>query len=91
LVTEKSRGFLYPLQIGCGFISDFDSIDGLLTEPACVLDLSTVKTASLGLSARSLSNPSDKTVLEAGDIVVLMGAQDSIRRATELLVDTKVE
>ena len=37
------------------------------------------------------SNPSDKTVLEAGDIVVLMGAQDSIRRATELLVDTKVE
>ena len=37
------------------------------------------------------SNPADKTVLEAGDIVVLMGAQDSIRRATELLVDTKVE
>ncbi|MYJ54139.1 MAG: TrkA family potassium uptake protein, partial [Nitrospira sp. SB0672_bin_25] len=37
------------------------------------------------------SNPSGKTVLETGDIVVLMGARDSIRRATELLVDTKVE
>lgn len=37
------------------------------------------------------SNPSDKTVLEAGDIVVLMGAKDPIRRAIGLLVDTKVE
>ena len=37
------------------------------------------------------SNPSDKTVLEAGDVVVLMGARDQIRRAIGLLVDTKVE
>ena len=37
------------------------------------------------------SNPSDKTVLEAGDVVVLMGAPDAIRRAIGFLVDTKVE
>ena len=37
------------------------------------------------------SNPSDKTVLEAGDVVVLLGARDQIRRAIGLLVDTKVE
>ena len=37
------------------------------------------------------SNPSDKTVLEAGDVVVLMGASDQIRRAIGLLVDTKAE
>ena len=37
------------------------------------------------------SNPSDKTVLETGDVVVLMGARDSIRRAIGFLVDTKVE
>lgn len=37
------------------------------------------------------SNPPDKTSLEAGDIVVLLGARDHIRRAIGLLVDTKVE
>ncbi len=37
------------------------------------------------------SNPSDKTVIEAGDIVVLLGAHAHIRRAIGLLVDTKVE
>ncbi len=37
------------------------------------------------------SNPSDKTVLEAGDIVVLLGGREPVRRAIGLLVDTKVE
>ena len=37
------------------------------------------------------SNPSDKTVLEAGDVVVLLGTRDHIRRAIGFLVDTKVE
>ncbi len=37
------------------------------------------------------SNPSDKTVLEAGDVVVLLGGREPIRRAIGLLVDTKVE
>ncbi len=37
------------------------------------------------------SNPSDKTVLEAGDVVVLLGGREPVRRAIGLLVDTKVE
>ncbi len=37
------------------------------------------------------ANPSDKTFLEAGDVVVLLGAREQIRRAIGLLVDTKVE
>ena len=37
------------------------------------------------------SNPPDKTVLEAGDIVVLLGGREPVRRAIGLLVDTKVE
>ena len=37
------------------------------------------------------SNPSDKTFLQAGDVVVLLGAREQIRRAIGLLVDTKVE
>ncbi len=37
------------------------------------------------------SNPSGKTVLEAGDIVVLLGGREPVRRAIGLLVDTKVE
>ena len=37
------------------------------------------------------STPSEKAVLEAGDIVVLLGASDHVRRAMALLVNTKVE
>ncbi len=36
-------------------------------------------------------NPSDKTVLETGDIVVLLGTRDTIRRAIGLLVATKAD
>ena len=32
------------------------------------------------------SNPSDKTKLLAGDIVVLLGSRDEIRRATEFIL-----
>src|SRR5574341_1233299 len=34
------------------------------------------------------SNPSQKTVLEVGDVLVLMGTRDQIRRAIGLLADT---
>ncbi len=36
-------------------------------------------------------NPSDKTVLEAGDVVALLGTRDAIRRAIGLLVATQAE
>jgi CPA2 family monovalent cation:H+ antiporter-2 len=35
------------------------------------------------------SNPSQKTLLEMGDIVVLLGTKDQIRRAIGLLADSK--
>ncbi|TAJ10954.1 MAG: sodium:proton exchanger [Nitrospirae bacterium] len=37
------------------------------------------------------SNPSQKVRLEAGDVLVLLGSRDQIRRALGLLVDTKAE
>jgi len=37
------------------------------------------------------SNPSAKMVLEAGDVLALLGSRDHIRRAIGLLVDTKSE
>jgi len=37
------------------------------------------------------SNPSQKTILESGDIVALLGPRDSIRRAMSHLVDVKEE
>ncbi len=37
------------------------------------------------------SNPSNKAVLEVGDVLALLGSPDNIRRAIGLLVDTKPE
>ncbi|MFM8551101.1 MAG: cation:proton antiporter [Nitrospiraceae bacterium] len=37
------------------------------------------------------SNPSQRVRLEAGDVLVLLGSRDQIRRALGLLVDTRVE
>jgi K+/H+ antiporter YhaU regulatory subunit KhtT len=36
------------------------------------------------------SNPSHDIVLESGDVLVLLGARDQIRKAIALLVDTKI-
>ncbi|MDH4195280.1 MAG: hypothetical protein OEV70_14160 [Nitrospirota bacterium] len=36
------------------------------------------------------SNPSHDTVLEPGDVLVLLGAREQIRKAIALLVDTGI-
>ena len=91
--VRTSSGICGGVTIYSGSAPTLEATTGLPTACACATTRPRTGASVIALTRGGVteSNPSHKIQLEVGDVVVLLGTREQIRRAIGLLADTKTD
>jgi CPA2 family monovalent cation:H+ antiporter-2 len=90
LAHHLRAGTLADVQVDTCRVEDDSHVSGKPLSQLQIHGRTGASVIALTRSGVTQSNPSNDTVLEPGDVLVLLGGRDQIRKAIALLVDTRI-